>query len=230
MTGNGYTDETKVGFFAGASSKFDSEYDAYKMFGIDEAPQIYTLSKGDETGITISNDFEELAVNLLQSPKITKSVPMGIKVGATEIYTMVLKSNASVQADVQIYLEDKLNGKEMINLSKYPEYTIKLDEGIYNDRFVLHFASVNEPVYKDLADTDNEYFINIYSANKDIYVNYTKDTPARVYVYDMLGKPVLKEHLSPVQLNKFPINGNKGYYIVKVISDELIRSEKVFIN
>ena len=72
--------------------------------------------------------------------------------------------------------------------------------------------------------------VNIYSSGKDVYVKYMMETPAILVIYDMLGKPVLKEHLSSVQLNKFPVNGNKGYYIVKVISDDLIRSEKVFIN
>ncbi len=229
LTGNGYTDETKVGFFEGATSQFDSEFDAHKMFGIEEAPQIYTRSKGDATGITLTNDYEELSVNLLQSPKITKSVPMGIKVGATEYYTLVFKSEGTSQADVQVYLEDKLNSKEMINLNKYPEYKVKLTEGTYNDRFVLHFVYSNEPVYKNDSDTDDE-IVNIYSSGKDVYVSYMQDTPATVMVYDMLGKPVLKEPLSPVHLNKFPIYGNKGYYIVKVISEELIRSEKVFIN
>jgi len=209
LSGNGYTDETKVGFFGGASNKFDSDFDAYKMFGIDEAPQVYTLSQGDESGITISNDYGELAVNMLSSPKLTKSVPLGIKVGATDQYTLVLVNTSSIQPDVQVYLEDKLYDKEMINLNKYPEYEVKLTEGTYNDRFVLHFVYNNKFVYKTLDDID-EGLISIYSSGKDVYVSYMQETPATAFVYDMLGKPVLKEHLSPVQLNSFRLMATKA--------------------
>ncbi|MCD4696757.1 MAG: S8 family serine peptidase, partial [Bacteroidales bacterium] len=36
--GNGYWDETVIRFFESATEGFDSDYDAYKLFGLDEAP------------------------------------------------------------------------------------------------------------------------------------------------------------------------------------------------
>jgi len=230
LIGNGYSDVTKVGFFGGATNEFDSEFDGYKIFGIEEAPQLYTISKYEENPIHITNEYEELVVNILQNLKKTKSIPLGIKVGTKDLYTLKLQNTAGIASGIVVYLEDKLIGKELINLNKYPEYQVKLMPGTYNDRFVLHFVTGYDPTYKKLYNTNENSLVSIYSSAKDIYVNYLNDSPATVMVYDMLGKPVLKEPISPVHLNKFPIYGNKGYYIVKVISDNLNRSEKVFIN
>ncbi|MCD4683852.1 MAG: T9SS type A sorting domain-containing protein [Bacteroidales bacterium] len=231
LTGNGYADVTKIGFYKGATNFFDSEYDAYKMFGIEEAPQLYTICKFMENPIYITNKYEELAVNILQNLEKTKTIPLGVKAGADGIYTMSLQSTTAINPAVEIYLEDKYYVDKLINLNKYPEYEVNLNEGIHNDRFVLHFVKVGYgPSYKTLEGTNENSLVSIYSSAKDIYVNYLNDSPATVIVYDILGKPILKKPLSPVHLNKFPIYGNKGYYIVKVISENLIRSEKVFIN
>ncbi|MBL7105017.1 MAG: T9SS type A sorting domain-containing protein, partial [Bacteroidales bacterium] len=79
-----------------------------------------------------------------------------------------------------------------------------------------------------LTETENN--ISIYAFDNTVYVNYQLKAPGNVVVYDMIGKEIISENLNPGQLNKLTVNHGKGYYIVKVFSEEAVKTEKVFIN
>ncbi len=72
VMGNGYSDRLLVCFHKAATLDFDSEYDAYKLHGISDAPQIYTVSDGTE-----------LSLNTLPV-KSEMSIPMGFEVELKE--------------------------------------------------------------------------------------------------------------------------------------------------
>ena len=214
ITGNTYTDEMSVGVLSEATEEFDSEYDAYKLFGIEDAPQLYSYN----------NDIK-YAVNLFPEIEGSKSIPIGLKTGIATDYTLTVAGLDNFNSSIEVYLEDKASG-EMINLRETTSYEFYSENGLDESRFVLHFnpefVGANSPEIHDL--------VSIYSFDKTIFINYQMDTKGDVSVYDLMGKEIISENLVPGELNKFDINNEKGYYIVKVISEKTFQTSKVFID
>jgi len=214
IAGNGYIDKMSIGMHANATNDFDGTYDAYKLMGIDAAPQLY------------SYDANNLyAVNLLTESTVNRKVLLGMRTGADEEYTFSFEGIDDYDPSVEIYLEDKLSG-DMISLHENNSYTFYANEGTDEERFILHF----NPEFTGVNPESIESQFSIYAFDHTIYVNYQFSTSAQIQVYDLLGKEIMTANLNPDQLNKFTVNQEKGYYIVKVISDGMIKTQKVFIN
>jgi hypothetical protein len=213
IEGNGYSDEMCIGMYGDASDDFDSEYDAYKLMGIEAAPQLYAF------------DANTLyAVDLLAESYENREVSMGIRTGTDAEYTFSFEGVDNFDPSIAIYLEDKSSG-EMIDLHETTSYSFYSEEGTTNNRFILHFNP-------DFTDVDSEVATNqigIYAFDKTVCVNYQMAAPAQMHVFDLLGKEVINQNLSPNQLNTVAMNHEKGYYIVKVVSDGTIKTQKVFI-
>ena len=94
-----------------------------------------------------------------------------------------------------------------------------------DNRFILHF----NPEFTSVNPGSAENQIGIYAFDKTICVNYKSTFPAQMQVFDLLGKKIIDRNLSPNQLNTTVMNHEKGYYIVKVVSDGMIKTQKVFI-
>lgn len=223
IEGNGFSDQMKVGFYTEATDIYDTEYDANKLFGIDEAPQLYTTSKD-----------VKFAINILNSVKTVKSVPMGIKVGADGLYTISLTDIIGSDMGIDIFLEDKtLDGQKMIDLKANPQYAIKLKSGFHNDRFILHFMKKEgTSIYPHNADllTENSERIDIYNARDKVFINYQSKTPATVEIFDLLGKKVMTGKVQTMQLNNFTVPNANGYYIIQVVSSLTSETKKVYLN
>jgi hypothetical protein len=214
VTGNGYSDQACFGMHPEATEDFDSEYDAYKLFGIEAAPQLYSF-----------NNDTKFAVNLFPEITENKVIPLGLKTGAAMEYTIEAEGLDNFNPSTGVYLEDNSTGS-LTNLRENPVYTFNAEEGLDEERFVLHFIVDNTDI--ELTETENN--ISIYAFNNTVYVNYQLKVPGNVVVYDMVGKEIISENLNPDQLNKLTVNHGKGYYIVKVFSEEAVKTEKVFIN
>ena len=214
ITGNAYTDEMSVGVLSEATEEFDSEYDAYKLFGIEDAPQLYSYN----------NDIK-YAVNLFSEIEGSKSIPLGLKTGIATDYTLTVAGLDNFDPSIEVYLEDKASG-EMINLRETTSYIFYSENGLDESRFILHFnpefAGVNSPEMNNL--------VSIYSFDKKIFINYQMDTKGDVAVYDLMGKEIISENLIPGELNELSISNEQGYYIVKVVSEKTAKTAKVFID
>ncbi|OYT11372.1 MAG: hypothetical protein B6I19_11590, partial [Bacteroidetes bacterium 4572_114] len=79
VTGNGYTDKTYIHFRWDATNGYDIKYDAYKIFGIREAPQLYSII-GDEMNASI---------NTLAFNTNSFDVPLHFKNGGAGSYTIL---------------------------------------------------------------------------------------------------------------------------------------------
>ena len=75
VEGNGFKDKTYIHFNENASTGFDNEFDAYKLLGIYEAPQLYT-----KTGNT------KLSINVLPYSNEEITIPLNLKVGKETEY------------------------------------------------------------------------------------------------------------------------------------------------
>ncbi|MCD4731209.1 MAG: T9SS type A sorting domain-containing protein, partial [Bacteroidales bacterium] len=212
VKGNGFSDKLLVYFDESATPGFDSDYDAYKLRGIAEAPQIYTTAEGID-----------LTLNTLPAePKMI--IPMGFEMEAEGDCQLIAKELGDMDDDDELYLEDKLLN-EMILLTENDIYEFSTSPDDDPDRFNLHFVFNNANPITD----DNPNEINIYSVEKEIFIRLFETNNCNIYVYDLMGQLVKKLSGADNSLNKFTLNSNTGIYVVKVIDGNKVYSEKVFI-
>jgi hypothetical protein len=218
VTGNGYSDKTFVSFNQEATQGFDSRFDGYKLYGLTEAPQLYTIL-----------DSEILRVNVMSELSSDLVIPVGLEVSVETEYTIVASGIASFGTSAGIFLEDKLLGL-MIDLTEQPDYTFTANPLDAPQRFTLHFFTLgveDQPVSNEnTADA-----LTIYSAGNCVYVrnNEAGYNEGFVVLMNISGQEVSRANLQNVTLNKFDLNVKPGYYIVKVITDTGVYTEKVFI-
>jgi hypothetical protein len=133
VNGNGYSDEAIVRFHENATTGYDFDFDAYKMFSFNEdVPQIYTLA----------NETEEFAINTLPSLTAETSVSLNVEVGISGTYSIRVNFS-DFNDDVRVILEDSKNGN-MVDLRAEMTYSTTFEVTDNADRFVLHFI----PSYK----------------------------------------------------------------------------------
>jgi hypothetical protein len=165
-------------------------------------------------------------------PELLKSkvIPVGVRAGMEGKYTFTLKPANSWEG-MQVYLEDKLYSEKLIDLTKNPDYTVNLSAGASETRFVLHFVkyAVYPTPFKSNNDVYMENLVHIYAERNEVFVNYLSNKPAMVEIYDLLGREIISADLVCEILNRFKVNSERGYYIVRVFNNEFSRTEKVFL-
>jgi hypothetical protein len=222
VNGNLYSDQIMLGMCGSATDQFDPEYDAYKIYGIEESPQMFALAGEDK-----------LCVSIFEPVESKKVIPLGIKAGSDGNYTFTFEGIDGINPLLAVYLEDKSStvaGQSLIDLRKTNAYKFKMVQGTEEQRFNIHFIKTGDQKPYEAAGSDGTCSASIYALQNEVYVNYHADAPARVIVYDLLGKEILSGDLLPDQLNKITVNTGSGYYIVKVVTGRIIESAKVFIN
>ena len=213
VSGNGYGDRMVVGFNNSATESFDSEFDAYKIPGNIEAPQMYTV----EDDYNLSMDILPVSEEVI--------VPINFIVGAEGTYTITANDVESFAEGTEIYLEDLAEDK-IINLNNTKVYEFiatPLDDA---DRFQLHFgfkSGFEEPESNELLS------VKIYSVNKDVYVAVPESITGNIEVYDIMGQLVVEKSAISGTLNKIRIHDNPGIYIVRMMDTDKVYSEKVYI-
>jgi hypothetical protein len=202
VSGNGFTDETIIRISEQASTGFDSNFDAYKLFGdSDNAAQIYSAI-GDR-----------LAINTIPE---ANNVPLGIKVNSDGVFTIAA---TEVLDFTTVLLEDTETGA-ITDLTS-TTYSFNLLSGQNEDRFILHFSPLG------VGETWNEN-VNIFAANGAIYLDFSEYLPGNITVYTIMGQLI---YSSQVSEGMNTINMERtGTYIVKVSNEKTVISHKVTIN
>jgi hypothetical protein len=90
----------------------------------------------------------------------------------------------------------------------------------FDNRFIVHFTPM--AVSENPAD-----LIKIYSSQKDVYVSVPFNTTGNIMVYNLMGQEVARKAICGT-LNKITLE-KSAYYVVKVLNDESVVSEKVFV-
>ncbi|MEI6748519.1 MAG: T9SS type A sorting domain-containing protein [Bacteroidota bacterium] len=210
---NSYYDKAVVRFAAESSASYDDVYDAYKMPGGYEAPQLFT----------ILNDLSKVSVDTQPWTSQNEVVQLGFQCGMNATYTITADNLQSFNADVSISLEDKLLANTQ-DLRTNPSYSFTASEGENLNRFYLHFNNTTFGV-----DENAQANVRIYAYSDILYVKNTNalNTKGEIYVYDLLGNKVFQDDLQNNQLNAYKLQLLKGYYLVKVVAGNFIKTEKV---
>ncbi len=212
LEGNNGYDEAVIYFDPNATTGYDPELDAYKLFGGSSATEIYSVIVGNTNA----------SINVLPGYQGSTVIPVGIKTGATGTYTLTASKLESFASGTSVYLEDLLTTNHTtVKLNDNPVYTFTSD-AVNTVRFNLHFAPVGIP---EIGSNK----INIYSNLKDVYVNIPVSMHGNIFVYNLLGSEITNQVIEGNTLNRISLNSPTGYYIVKVIGDNGITTGKVFI-
>jgi hypothetical protein len=207
---NNISDEAFVYFNDNATANFDSQYDAYKLMGITEAPNLYSM-----TGA------EVLSMNALPMEG-NEVVDMGFKCGVNGTYSLTASGMESFDAATPIWLEDLKTGAVQ-DLRSNPNYSFSYATTDTENRFRLHFKSAYSVPENSLSG------INIYSVVRTVVINNTTNLSGEVKIYDMTGRELTHATMSSQNETRIPVNAAVGNYLVKVITENGVASGKVFI-
>ena len=207
-------DETYILFEANKSIGKDW-FDAEKLLSLDASiPQIYTIIDNDQKTLFNSMPF-------INSPV---TVPVGIVAPTTGNYSITISGFETFSSLTDLTLEDlKTNTSQ--NMVMNPVYTFN-SSGIEDaGRFLLHFTN---PI--GINDQKESAPVRIFASQKTIFVTSTSDLQnANISVYNMLGQEILSKPLNNQPINQVALNAPNGYYIVKVMTQGVVRTAKVNI-
>ncbi|MCD4791455.1 MAG: hypothetical protein K8R37_15780, partial [Bacteroidales bacterium] len=128
VEGNGYKDAIFVSFNELATDDYDVDVDVKKMFGLDEAPQLYSIIPE-----------EILSINSLSELNGYRIINLGFECGVPAIFTIEASEIESFNGNITIYIEDLKEGI-MYNLCENPSYAFVHEIGNDPNRFLLHFG------------------------------------------------------------------------------------------
>jgi hypothetical protein len=209
ITGNSYSDETFVRFLAAATAGFDQQYDAYKLSGLDEAPQLYSVLPD-----------EKAAINTLPSFTANQYIPLGLKVGTTATYTIQVEGINSFDPSLPISLDDLKLGSS-VDLRLNPDYSFTASPSDAENRFRLSFATVTG---RNLPEASG---ISINAKNGIIRVSCEGTNSGKVYVYSTAGQLLATSILTSGEATLRV--ASKGVYMVKVVTGKTSLTRKLVV-
>ena len=211
-SGNGYEDKAIVAFNPAATAGFDGDYDAYKLFGITESPQLYSI---------ITDNI--LTINSLRDIETSSDVSLGFKVGAETTYTLSVTGIESFDATTPLLLED-LKTNSIQDLRENAVYTFSAAPGDAEHRFNLLFKNNT-----GIGETKNSV-VGIYSNQHMLYISNPKSLQGDIKVYDITGRLLSTTKLTGNVLDKMEMPYYTGNLVVKVVTVKGVATGKVFVN
>ncbi len=208
-TSNNYADETVVKFTTDATEGFDLQTDGLKLFGLEEAPQLYTLSG--------SGKFSMNNLPVFEGEKI---VPMNFEMQYEGQVNFAISGSDSFDPELNIYLRDDLAG-QTINLRHQSVYSFNHNPENSANRFKLVFGGTN--AIEENASLSG----NMWIAGNTLYINASKLTgqQALVEVFNSSGQRLLAQTLILNDLTTLKLDF-KGFVVVKLTSGEKVIIEK----
>ena len=192
---------------------------------VNDAAKLFTMSPVVPQVYSILDVVHKAALNSMPYTTTGVTIPLGFSAPADGNYTISFAGIGSFYHLTALTLED-LELSHTTDLMQNPEYTFSSVTTENDTRFLLHFTgTINDVPEK------NTNPINIYSSQKTIFINSpTSLHNAQVKVYNLLGQQICTRPLSDQKLNKITVNAVDGYYVVKVLSDNMVKTAKVHIN
>ncbi|MDP4281088.1 MAG: T9SS type A sorting domain-containing protein [Bacteroidota bacterium] len=212
---NGYSDNVFIHFDPDYTEYYDAGYDAWKLSGLVDAPQLYSYTgKGDK-----------VTFNCLPFKNMNMTVPVEFSCSIAGNFTLTASLMKSFPESMAILLEDLLTD-EIRDLRRYPEYSFYSIPGNNPDRFLLHFQESGSSVADQADKTD----LRIYSGGKEIFIESNANLPeGSLKVFDMMGREVATREFEKASLIRIPLSVPKGYYIVRAIFGDKVLVKKVLL-
>jgi hypothetical protein len=208
---NGMSDEIVVKFNENATAGYDSGFDAIKLSGSADAPNLSTLA-GDQ----------QLCINALPLVTGQTIVPMLFETQYTGVVDLNINGSGSFDPSVKISLIDELTG-QTINLRNQPFYTF--NHGVPNA--ANHFKLV---IGGTSGVEESESFTgNIWNTGNILYINTPKlaGETAVVEVFNAAGQVVFNKQVTLSELTKIPVSLS-GFGVIRVTTSKELMVKKGF--
>ncbi len=215
VEGNGLSDKTYIHFNANATAGFDNDFDAYKLYGVGQAPQFYT-----------STGNIKLSINVLPYSDDEIVVPLHLEAGKEAEYKISVANNTFWES-VSLSLLD-LHTEQIYNLRAIDEIRVSHSPATTADRFLVLINGATDVA--ELAPLDQG--IEIYSFEQTIFVQSSENGIMDVTVYNVTGQMVRRDKLPGNENDKhaqIAFAGKTGFYIVVARTQTTIKAKKIFI-
>ncbi|MBI9034716.1 MAG: T9SS type A sorting domain-containing protein [Bacteroidales bacterium] len=215
ISGNDFTDNTYIMLMDSATEAFDSWTDAYKLFGVAAAPQLY--SKMNET---------KYSINVLPNSEQELIIPIHIKIGAEGDYQLQFNGVESFKDLNSIVLLDHLTLWEY-DLKTIGELAIHSNVTDDFHRFTLTIQK-NGTGENGYTNRDP---IRIFNDHQCLFIhdNNSQMINGILTIYDLTGKLVYTEQIkNQIRYSKI-LNLKRGNYIVR-LNSKTIHNQKIIIN
>ncbi|MFZ4706963.1 MAG: T9SS type A sorting domain-containing protein [Bacteroidales bacterium] len=213
-TANNATDEAVVRFTESATESFDGDWDAYKLQGGSEAPQLNTVAA----------DNSRLSINSLPFSTSELSVPLDFALNASTNVTFIASGLETFEGEATAFLEDKLLNN-MIDLRETSIYSFAHNQGNDVSRFVLHFYGVNGTGELDA----NAYQIWSVPSKVNVHIPALTGQKATIEIYDLLGHLAVAQQVTLSTPSTVNVPNFVGIAVVRVVSGDQVFTSKVFI-
>lgn len=214
LTGNGSNDEALIMFNPGSTLGFDHSFDGLKLWGNDNAPEIFSVISSDQPA----------SINVLPDLTSCPAIPVGIKTARTGIFSITASGIEDFSGNITIFLEDKKTGTVQ-NLKTNPVYTFSSEPQSETDtaRFLLHFGTTGIAENPALP-------VSVYSVNKDVYINFPCHLQGTIEVFNLIREKIFQKNISGNLQNHINLDSPAGIYFIAVKSNYSNKSVKVFIH
>ncbi|MBN3035021.1 MAG: hypothetical protein JW861_05500 [Bacteroidales bacterium] len=211
--GIGTPDKSFVQFKSISAAGFDNQFDAHKLPGDGNEPEIYTFTSGQEP----------LSINVFPAPALQDtSIPLGYNVNQAGDYT-ITREQFTIYGR-PIYLKDFETG-DTINLKSDSVYTFYSYPGNFDSRFRICFfvpiASAGEQIIPEG---------NVYYYDRMLHVILPETTSnLEVSVIDLNGRTLYRNRFQGSNHLDIPLEGYSGLAIVRLAGESAAMSRKVLI-
>ena len=209
---NGYTDETGVIFHPESTTGFDSYFDLTKFTNVEDAPQLYSITGG-----------EDYAMNFYGDNYLGEIIPIGFTTASSGVYTISASEIMNFDEGTFVWLEDLKTG-EFSQLYEGMNYSFAYETIDDPHRFNLHFT--NTILGVDGTTTNP---IRIWSFKHILYFDNPSEERTHAEVFDILGKKIFDSSDIYSGVNQINLNVLPGYYLVKITSGENTQTAKVLL-
>jgi len=211
-----YSDEIIIRVNENATNEFDTQYDAYKLYGINNAPQLYC-----------SAENEILTVNNMPMMDSRIDANIGFIAGTPEIHTIVADGMDSFNEDVVISLEDKQEDL-IIDLKADSSYSYFASPNDDPNRFILHIDA--ETVNVQQFDKPFENIIYLFDNNIIVENTQGNMLSGEIKIFDLLGRLQFNDDLDGNIKQVFKPYLQSGTYVVMISNHTDIQTHKIIIN
>ena len=201
---NDAKDEAVVRFAETATNNFDSDWDAYKMEGGADAPQLSSIAE----------DNSKLSINSLTPSAFESIVPLNFSFSSATDVSFTASGMESFDAHTPIYLEDQMLNKS-VNLRENPVYTFSYLPGNDVNRFRLHFAGPTGIVDPGSVASGTGYIVNNFLY---VQVPAMEGQKAQIKLFNTLGQQITYNQEVMNGLVQIPVTLSTGVYVVRVTS------------
>jgi hypothetical protein len=149
------------------------------------------------------------------------NIKLGISIYAASNITLSINEINNIPDEIGVYLYDAVEDA-LVNLREH-DHEVHLSE-VTDDRFTLKLTLNKVNILENHLIKD----IQIYTNRKTVFIKSEQllQTKGHIFVFDLAGRVIISEATEQSSLQKIEIP-EAGTYMIKVISNNKIKTEKI---